>query len=763
MHVLIRLIVLTVSKDRIAMRDSTQRRLFAGLCLLLCWQSGCAAFRPVHGVPARYLPTEMKIGDRSNRRTIDLSLLRQPPPLDPKTGSLVHRIDGGDVLGIYVEGFVGKSTDPPPVYFPINNDTPPSFGMPYPVREDGTISLPFVGSVNVRGMTLGEAEERVKQAYLTPRQLIKPDYHRVQVNLQRPRQYRVLVIRQDSRNEPQSNAFLGQVNIGMVKRGTGKVVNLPVYSNDVLNALTATDGLPGLDAENAVYVIRRRAANQSGTLDPRWPTDLNPDLLRNIGPLGLQSETPIIRGQSPGYSDNAGYHNSNNVTQANFVGQPNQRVQYASGTLPMAPGHGLNIAPPGVDENAPLAPPKIWSDRPVGGQLEYEPQIVQTQYPNQFNQGAPALNDPRYGDPRVNNLPMIPNGGWTPPSAPPTGGLPRSDSIIQSGDRSGLASWRQTDGQLEYNPQIIQTQYPNPMNQGGPTPIDSRYNDPRFRDPRVNNLPMTPNGGWTPPPAPPAGGPPLSNSVMPNNMMNPGSSGPNYPTTPAGPQGAPSNGMSPNGTTPFVPWTPPAVQPDGNPEGGPPLGFQELDPGHGVLTGGGTMDGRHVIRIPIRLGPGETADIRPEDVILYDGDIVFIESRDTEVFYTGGLLGGGQYTLPRDYDLDIMQAISLAQSRGVMGASRAVGGVSALNNDVSISPSTAIVLRKLPDGGEVPIKIDLYRARTDLSERIVIQPGDFILLQYTCLEAVGAFFERNLLETALFGLAAQGLSGNRGN
>ncbi len=122
------------------------------------------------------------------------------------------------------------------------------------------------------------------------------------------------------------------------------------------------------------------------------------------------------------------------------------------------------------------------------------------------------------------------------------------------------------------------------------------------------------------------------------------------------------------------------------------------------------MDGRHVIRIPIRLGPGETADIRPEDVILYDGDIVFIESRDTEVFYTGGLLGGGQYTLPRDYDLDIMQAISLAQSRGVMGASRAVGGVSALNNDVSISPSTAIVLRKLGDyAGEAAV-IDRWLA-----------------------------------------------------
>ena len=173
------------------------------------------------------------------------------------------------------------------------------------------------------------------------------------------------------------------------------------------------------------------------------------------------------------------------------------------------------------------------------------------------------------------------------------------------------------------------------------------------------------------------------------------------------------------------------------------------------------VDGRHVIRIPIRLGPGETADIREEDIILQDGDIVFIESRDTEVFFTGGLLGGGQFTLPRDYDLDILQALSIATSRGNAGATRTVGGLSALNNDVSISPSTVIVLRKLPDGGEVPIKIDLYRARTDMSERIAIQPGDYILLQYTPLEAIAAFFERHLLEGALFGLATQSFtSGN---
>jgi hypothetical protein len=663
----------------------SQRRLFAGLCLLLLWQSGCAAFRPMHGVPARYLPTDMKIGDRSHRRTIDLSLLRQTPPQ-------AHLIDSGDVLGIYVEGFVGKSTDPAPVFFPQNNDSPPSFGHPYPVREDGTISLPVVGSLSVRGLTLTQAEDRVKQAYLAPRQLIRPDYHRVQVNLQRPRQYRVLVIRQDSRNEPQSNAFFGQLNIGMVKRGTGKVVNLPVYSNDVLNALTATDGLPGLDAENAVYVIRRRGPSLGGALDPRWPTDLLPSLMSP----GASTETPIIRGQSP---DESAYLHSSNIRQARYLGPPQAPVQQVMAAQPgYSNGMDPRMGASGLPANASLEPPRIWPDRAVS--VAYDPS-----YPpgyDNFGPGAP--------------------GGAIP--------YPQGNSFAPTG--------------------------PTPIAPNGPTwngnPAETPNQDVRpYQQPNQQPYPQTYPGPAPagPPMGYPTGQPPLDNR-------------------PAGPAEAPM-GMPHQGT-------PQGAQPGGLPAGSvlsAPMGNHSFTPvpdrglgmdpglplesGHGVLGGDG-LEGRHVIKIPIRLGPGETADIRPEDVVLYDGDIVFIESRDTEVFYTGGLLGGGQYTLPRDYDLDILQALSLAQSRGVMGSTRSVGGISALNNDVSISPSTAIVLRKLPDGGEIPVKIDLYRARTDLSERIVIQPGDYILLQYTPLEAIAAFFERHLLETALFSVASQNLN-----
>ncbi len=179
-----------------------------------------------------------------------------------------------------------------------------------------------------------------------------------------------------------------------------------------------------------------------------------------------------------------------------------------------------------------------------------------------------------------------------------------------------------------------------------------------------------------------------------------------------------------------------------------------------------TVESQDVIKIPVRLAPGEMPYITEEDITLYDGDIVFIESRDSEVFYTGGLLGGGQYTLPRDNDLTVTQAVSIASSRSNSGASsRSLGGVSALNQDVSISASRVVVLRTLPCGQRVQIEVDIYKAFCHQDEDIIIQPGDMILLQYKCHEAVFAFVERYLLEGALLGIAAGTLNGgsNSGN
>src|SRR5207253_1348996 len=52
--------------------------------------------------------------------------------------------------------------------------------------------------------------------------------------------------------------------------------------------------------------------------------------------------------------------------------------------------------------------------------------------------------------------------------------------------------------------------------------------------------------------------------------------------------------------------------------------------------------GGQTIRIPLRHRPGEVPTIRSEDIVLHTGDIVYIEARQAEFFYTGGLLPPGQ-------------------------------------------------------------------------------------------------------------------------
>ncbi len=714
------------------------RRLFAGLCLFSFWLTGCAAFHPVEGVPARYLPTELKVGDRTGKRTIDLSLLRQTPPS-------AHRIDSGDVLAVYVEGEVGKSSDPPPVFFPINNEGPPSFGLPFPVREDGTISLPRIGSINLRGLTIAQAEEKVKQAYLSPKEIIHPDNHRVQISLQRPRHYRVLVIRQDSRTDPMANASIGMLNLGMIKRGTGKVVSLPAYNNDVLNALTATDGLPGLDAENAVYIIRNRGQRLGGTLDQQWPTDLDPSLLMRQGARGAG---PVVRGQSqteaPRYGHSGPldrfYESRDSVRGGISAGPLHEPLPLAPTNSPVVHTYYETDSRRGVDQAywtghstgpgdwdnsagpSGIVPVAAWNEAPLSNR-----------YSNPFaaNVAVPAWSrpnetaaEPQPFAPRGTPAALLPQP-WSDPAAQARAiQLANNDAwsvpLTQppQGQRAGLSPSPSQNMPSLYGqpamPSAPQFQ-PNPYQQPNPP-----YQQPAPFEQAIPQRPMLEQHA---PGAMPFIAAPMSPGMSP---------------VPAGPAGT----VGPRH------FDPSAIPGQPVPHGRP------IGTGHSEANDLG-LDGRHVIRIPIRLGPGETADIREEDIILQDGDIVFIESRDTEVFFTGGLLGGGQFTLPRDYDLDILQALSLATSGGRSGSARAVGGVSALNNDVSISPSTVIVLRKLPDGGEVPIRVDLYRARTDLSERIVIQPGDYILLQYTPLEAIAAFVERHLLEGALFGLASQ--------
>ena len=176
-----------------------------------------------------------------------------------------------------------------------------------------------------------------------------------------------------------------------------------------------------------------------------------------------------------------------------------------------------------------------------------------------------------------------------------------------------------------------------------------------------------------------------------------------------------------------------------------------------------TIESSQIIKIPVRLAPGEALNLTEEDITLYDGDIVFIENRDTDVYFIGGLLGGGQYPLPRDRDLHVLEAVSLAQGTnstrvGVQGL-QSSGGVSALNRDVVPGASRLIILRQVGCGQVMTVEVDLYKALRYPHENILVQPSDMLVLQYTPVEGTLAFLQRNLFEGALLGIAAGTIQG----
>lgn len=156
-----------------------------------------------------------------------------------------------------------------------------------------------------------------------------------------------------------------------------------------------------------------------------------------------------------------------------------------------------------------------------------------------------------------------------------------------------------------------------------------------------------------------------------------------------------------------------------------------------------------ILRIPLRLPPGVLPSIRPEDVILQDGDIVLIESRDTEFFYTGGLLPGGQWPIPRDYDLDALGAMAIAGA-GVSSIQR-TGGGGLIGSAQVVPPGRLYILRKTPCKGQIAIEVDLAKAVNDPRMRPIVQPGDTLILQYKPCEEVinfgiGTFFTYGIQE-----------------
>ncbi|MBL8818303.1 MAG: polysaccharide biosynthesis/export family protein [Planctomyces sp.] len=416
----------------------------AVVCLLA--GSGCSFNQNLNAVPAARVPRDLLTADlKDDFEDISLLRLRQDPPTD-------YLLGPGDVLGIYIKGVLGDKDELPPVHYPEDSSMPPAVGYPVPIREDGTLALPYIDPLKVEGMSLVDATTQIRNAYTLQADIVKSDRDQIIVTMIRKRTVRVLVIREES----------GGVE-GVSKRGTGHVVDLPAYENDVLHALSETGGMPGTDAKNEVLIYR-----------------------------GM-------------FSDAVNY-----------------------------------------------------------------------------------------------------------------------DALM-----NGIC-------------------------------LDN-CQDPCF----CNEAPLP--------------------------------------------------------------------------------------------------DAPNVTRIPLRYHPASPPVFSQQDVILGEGDILIIRSRDDETFFTAGVLGGGEFPLPRDKDLDIIGAIAIAG--GPLGsAGTGVGGIGGRGGaggggrggSQFCQPSEAVVIRELPCGNQISIKVDLNKALASRSERILIQPNDVIVLRYTLAEEVGNV----MLNLFQFNFLLNGFSGN---
>jgi uncharacterized membrane protein YgcG len=203
--------------------------------------SGCNSFLGGHNlsaIPVSRVPREILSGQlKDDFEDISLLRLRQDTPD-------TYLLGPGDVLGIYIERVIGVEDELPPVNYPEDSNLPPAVGLPVPVREDGTVALPIVEAVQVGGMSIIDATEAIRKVYTVDNDILKGDEQFI-VTLIKRRTVRVLVIREESG---------GVADVS--KRGTGHVVDLPAYENDVLHALSETGGMPGTDAKNEIMIYR---------------------------------------------------------------------------------------------------------------------------------------------------------------------------------------------------------------------------------------------------------------------------------------------------------------------------------------------------------------------------------------------------------------------------------------------------------------------------------------------------------------------------
>lgn len=213
-----------------------------------------------NSIPANRLDPNLFGCSREALAPVPFSSLGQTKPEQ-------HLIGAGDTLSVYVYGVFPANEEETPVqrqspslnqrYYPPNGSVVgPLTGLPVRVEGNGTIDMPLIGDISVAGLTMSEAVAKIKQAYLD-KNVLQEGKEQVTVDLLIARVRRVVILRQDTPN--QGIAITPPGVVDQAHRGSGEVIDLPIYENDVLHALGSTGGLPGTDAARELYVIRSGA------------------------------------------------------------------------------------------------------------------------------------------------------------------------------------------------------------------------------------------------------------------------------------------------------------------------------------------------------------------------------------------------------------------------------------------------------------------------------------------------------------------------
>ena len=84
---------------------------------------------------------------------------------NPKSET-AHKVDVGDVLGIVIEGVLGKPGEALPYGIPSEPGEPLAIGYPILVQANGKIVLPHIEGIKVKGMTLLQVQKSLRDAYM---------------------------------------------------------------------------------------------------------------------------------------------------------------------------------------------------------------------------------------------------------------------------------------------------------------------------------------------------------------------------------------------------------------------------------------------------------------------------------------------------------------------------------------------------------------------------------------------------------------------